>query len=1142
MSKFKTLTYRRQKKEDVELDEVKVEVRDLLLQMNIGNYQEVKKKIENMMDRIMLLSREGERLYTFKTEQRRIYYLNVMDLVDSKIEEFKLQEEEEVYMKDLKEEAIKQGLNKEQTVNKLNEGEREYLERNIIRYTKEIEELDKKSETYKKYGEWIRRWRGRLASLQHGKVHKDVAVNFNETRELYKYIRLINNIEEKIHDLIDSLPSNTKSEEYAKIQSEISEKRLEQLGEYTIMNRYLASLDEIQYLNKMSNHTLQGILKVDKMINDGGYYLFKPRYIYLTTLQERLNMDISGKKTPFVFFKTLEKPIIIRPYELVKNDSINLMEIMVETIKENNAETSEYNGYPLIIGYSLIRMNTTGRGVTIPGIDVAELSDDVLNALKSFAPSPNKEYHEDTLSSTIIDSMMCILYTLLYLYVETEIDLSKYKTGKNISTIKKYFQCLLYDEGYEFHKAILDGNLIKSLSLFSIKHEKRILVKCSDCPDDNYKCFIVDGERLIFIHTKEEWRKYRKTLDMLDNDYKCIKYSFLDKHCAPSLFDWKKDMKENKANKKGREVFRMDPIYLDKIPERDVKRYCIDYDLVEEDDRIFVKNISVGEKKFENITQLIEFIETKIKPNSLSKTRSMEKEKKIEFWSHQGNSFIYPLILKHYLLKYPGLKTYTVTKQQCTKLKIFNAKFRDIAPLYPMNSTWSKLKELFKVNTLDDVVKKHLEMSVGRVGKRFYDLREKDSITQYSILFYQQAFQNKTLWGSAYYGEERFSYKGGRDDVIQRHNGYTQEDIEVEKRLEEPEELQPMRNVYHLDMNSAHPFAACGLMPMRPLERKIIEDELKIAEIRDYHLYLVSTYTRCNIPILYTKDTDGESTAFRKLSRVWVWGDELKEHMKDKGTAICHEIIEYEAGRPFKEYMEYLFKIKSDSTGIMKAWAKNMMNYFYGGLGTKDRPITRICTPEEFHVYEKKYDIVDFDKTTLAPDFYIIEYVDNASKYFNKGNLVRFASKISAGTRCNLQQGMRTVGYENVLACNTDGIFTYEMLPKEMMGAGMGKWKDELNGKHIEQVQFHTKKSRTVHISNGGVEKKQGGKSKKCITNGKIDEKVGGGYVFHKSFGEVFFSVCGSGGDTKRFRHRKFHNGKSQPFEDPEEKKNWLSK
>ena len=114
-------------------------------------------------------------------------------------------------------------------------------------------------------------------------------------------------------------------------------------------------------------------------------------------------------------------------------------------------------------------------------------------------------------------------------------------------------------------------------------------------------------------------------------------------------------------------------------------------------------------------------------------------------------------------------------------------------------------------------------------------------------------------------------------------------------------------------------------------------------------------------------------------------------------------------------------------------------------------------------------------------DKILIKYknVDDESQCI--GNLVRFASYITASARTNLAIVMREIGHEHIYYCDTDSIFTDKDPPKEYIDQKMlGKWKQEkVKGKlaDIEEAYFLAPKSYMFKVDSELCMKAKGQKS-----------------------------------------------------------------
>ena len=1043
----------------------------------------------------------------------------------------------------------------EKTINELNGDPTKYLirrmdelmdEEDILNFKLDTEQLEKieKAEikqrirSIKKEYEFyrIRLERSEDKGLVGGSRHK--RVEEHPPKAVSKAFKEYNKIEEVIWGVIDD-GRNKNDEEKKLLMAYIKLLRKEQEPFLEVIEEFKRN-KQIIYLNEFSNYTLQGILNVQDMLkDDDSYYLFQPYYIYVPRVDEIDIADLKFERSPMMFYGSpLEDDLIIDPKEETKFDYF--YDIVSDAIKTQNKNNSMIHGYPIIYGYSISRYrlnpNQESQDKFLPSTNFNDVPLNIKKALKSFKPSPSNEFHIDTTCSTIINSRRCILFTHYYLFRRNKINFKAYKTENHISNINRYFDRLLSQESDDYQKSIKEGFLYHASCLYSIEYKVKILIKCDDVIDKKWELCVIDGEMIHHIQTKEQYKQYEKYFPKTEDKkgYRdCIKYSFYDKHCAPSSFKWKEWSKSKKIEKEAkkelkREKYRLVPIINTKgTKERDVKVYSIEFKLNIGSSNIeahkFVVRHLNEEYLFKEFDDLLGFIDKKVRPTHLSKTNDTNSQKTYEFWTFEGSIYLFPLLFNHYISEYPGIKTYCISKTHCRKLKVFNIRFRDLSLLYP-GTTKKELLKTFECNNILEVARTHLKNSYGKRGDRYYDMREHDTRQKYSQSFYQQAYQIDKLWGSPFYKEERESFLGGRDNVFKKNNIVNGERLPA----------------YEYDIKSSHPAAACKIQPMKPIKRYNPECVYKINNITDYHLYCVTGYTNSIIPSIVSKH-DGEIIAFKKSERVWIWGDILKEHLIDHGSVIVHSHIEYEGGYPFNEYMNEMFIIKSDDKNkkLIKLMAKNNMNYFYGSMSITDKPKLKLCNQGEEDMLEMKYKIVG--RIDWFDDRKLIKYIENKSTYFNSGNLVRFSSKISSGTATNLQKTMRAIGYENVLGCNTDSIFSLKPPQQEFIGKEIGMWEDKLQGKLIDKIRFYTKKTRVMTLTDGTKEIKASGMSKNKIKNDQIKKvdltKGGDRIIMNKDFGSISYYIKNGGNFKENLEHRIFdEDGNSKPFENEGER------
>lgn len=148
-----------------------------------------------------------------------------------------------------------------------------------------------------------------------------------------------------------------------------------------------------------------------------------------------------------------------------------------------------------------------------------------------------------------------------------------------------------------------------------------------------------------------------------------------------------------------------------------------------------------------------------------------------------------------------------------------------------------------------------------------------------------------------------------------------------------------VKNIYKYDINSMYPTQMRNML--YPLEKpkkvnKISNDKYKI-----YILKIKNIYGRLKenmIPVWYDTLTAEYKTEFFEQEEKYYWLEELQE-LENYYELIynCVEILEYE-GRYFRgaeDYVDHYYKIKKDSSGVIRNGAKLFLNSAYGKIAQR---------------------------------------------------------------------------------------------------------------------------------------------------------------------------------------------------------------
>ncbi len=170
---------------------------------------------------------------------------------------------------------------------------------------------------------------------------------------------------------------------------------------------------------------------------------------------------------------------------------------------------------------------------------------------------------------------------------------------------------------------------------------------------------------------------------------------------------------------------------------------------------------------------------------------------------------------------------------------------------------------------------------------------------------------------------------------------------------------------------------------------------------------------------------------------------------------------------PFTDYINHFYNIKKNSSGVQRHIAKLHLNTLYGAFGRRSESLTTMfVNGDKLTTYLTKYivkTVVD-----LGDDKFLLLVVTNQdSKIINQlkitfhndfvnppsfvKNNVAIAAAVTAYGQIHMM-GIKDT--DLVLYSDTDSAITSQPLPNHMIGDGLGKLKDELNGGVIDRAYY----------------------------------------------------------------------------------------
>jgi hypothetical protein len=303
---------------------------------------------------------------------------------------------------------------------------------------------------------------------------------------------------------------------------------------------------------------------------------------------------------------------------------------------------------------------------------------------------------------------------------------------------------------------------------------------------------------------------------------------------------------------------------------------------------------------------------------------------------------------------------------------------------------------------------------------------------------------------------ERESFKGGRTGVAK------------------PRSLDKL--IYVLDINSAHPSSMKYKMPIKMMQKKETKEiKQKVNTLISHYLYHAKSIYKGNcknvIPNLLIKGKNGSSKSYLETEYAWHWGAELIEAIQDDFEITTKGYISYstenqkgqEAGEVFSGYVDTNYNerlnAKKDKNAAKSEYLKLLLNSLYGKLSESKFTTTELIPESQTYlissiIASKNKKIVSHSriKDSENNSYIKLEYEDKTKDNSSVGELVRFASYITAQTRCKLARIKRAVGHEHIYYFDTDSIYTDKNPHKCFTPAQkeefldekiLGKWKVE---------------------------------------------------------------------------------------------------
>lgn len=285
--------------------------------------------------------------------------------------------------------------------------------------------------------------------------------------------------------------------------------------------------------------------------------------------------------------------------------------------------------------------------------------------------------------------------------------------------------------------------------------------------------------------------------------------------------------------------------------------------------------------------------------------------------------------------------------------------------------------------------------------------------------------------GKEFINKWREAYRGGRSQVNPKYTN------------------QIMRNVKRYDLNSMYPsiMAQCYLPYGKPIECKTrgkYRFEL-------YHLQAHFKLKDGHLPTLLRTNTmfnkAGDTYWINTEAPIDLYVSNLDWELVEKHYDIIYvkylEIIGFKTVKgPFKQWVEEMYKNKSESEGGLRLVYKLLLNSLYGKFGSKCEGINKIPVLND----DGEVTYVNSDKHDM-------------SQYY-----LPMAIAITSWAHVIIDNAIMKVGYDNFVYCDTDSVHTTgELPPEDVDNKQLGKFK--LEG--IEEVSKYIRQKTYCYYENG---------------------------------------------------------------------------
>jgi len=275
-------------------------------------------------------------------------------------------------------------------------------------------------------------------------------------------------------------------------------------------------------------------------------------------------------------------------------------------------------------------------------------------------------------------------------------------------------------------------------------------------------------------------------------------------------------------------------------------------------------------------------------------------------------------------------------------------------------------------------------------------------------------------------------------------------------------------NINGLDIKSSYPYQMLNELPTRYIKtiRATNKNEIKIMyrkylELRKKYCLIceVLVNDKSKFPIIPYK-YKGKLLFVNGKVKCVLTGPEIDLIIRCKQEIVIQGIHIYKKGKPFEKFSKYFYsnKEKYDLEGnlSLKNFYKLILNSCYGKCGEREiDEITKSCNKNFIGKIIEMINGKEYHFNCLSGIMKASKFLDNDSK----NAFTPIASFIISYARTYLYEGFLKLGFENILYCDTDSIFTTLTIPeiekRLNVGNKLGDW--EIQYKNIDMLIYGVK-------------------------------------------------------------------------------------